>query len=334
MNKNIYKDSIKDCNVLVITGGSIYNNSRLEREIDILVNSGYRILVLWWNFEGNKYGNQDDRIKHKSLNLKTKRGCLKIPYLIFWWFFIFYNMIFEDNDIIHVINFDSVFIPLLVSKISRKYLIYEMYDTIEDMYDINKIIKKILFKIDTYLMKYVDAIVLVDECRIKEFNSIPNDNIHIVYNSPTDIYPNKIKKTKVKKPFTLFYAGELIKSRESNLINVCEAVSALEDVKLIIAGRGDEEETIIKYCEKYHNNIEFLGLISYSEVLKITLNSDLLFCLYNPKIRLNKYGSPNKFFESTMAGKPILISKNTEMAKKVEENACGLCIDPDNIQEI
>lgn len=45
-------------------------------------------------------------------------------------------------------------------------------------------------------------------------------------------------------------------------------------------------------------NVEFIGKINYDAILKRTLNCDIIFALYNPKIPNHKYASPIKLFEA------------------------------------
>jgi glycosyltransferase involved in cell wall biosynthesis len=73
-------------------------------------------------------------------------------------------------------------------------------------------------------------------------------------------------------------------------------------------------------------HVTFIGTIPYDEVIRRTLQSDLLFALYDPNVPNNRYASPNKLFEAMMCGKPILVSDGTAMAEIVREEECGLVV--------
>jgi len=77
---------------------------------------------------------------------------------------------------------------------------------------------------------------------------------------------------------------------------------------------------------KKHARMTYLGPIMYDIVIEKTLQADLLFALYDPRVPNNRYASPNKLFEAMMCGKPILVSDGTAMADIVKEEECGLVV--------
>ena len=52
-----------------------------------------------------------------------------------------------------------------------------------------------------------------------------------------------------------------------------------------------------------------------------------MLAIYDPKIENHRYAAPNKFYESLMLGKPIVMVKNTGMSQVVSENRIGILID-------
>ncbi len=244
---------------------------------------------------------------------------------------MFFKLFLIKWDFVHAINYDSILPAIIVSKLKRKRLIYELYDTYEDSIKLPELLRLTCLQIDKIFMKLSNAVIIVDESRIKEFNGIPNCNISIIYNSPRDLQ-NKQKILKRNGTFTIFYAGLLDKGR--SIENMIEAAKSIEGIELIIAGFGSLSQQIKNEAKCNINKIKFIGLISHEEVLKYTFQSDLLFSLYDPKIPLYKFASSNKLFEAMMCGKPILVSKNTGMDKIVINENCGITVDCSNINEI
>jgi glycosyltransferase involved in cell wall biosynthesis len=74
--------------------------------------------------------------------------------------------------------------------------------------------------------------------------------------------------------------------------------------------------------------------MTYSEVLKKSLEADLLFSLRDKKPLVNTFICGSKFLESIMLGKPILVNEGTSAAIRVLKHKCGLIVDANNIAEI
>ena len=105
-----------------------------------------------------------------------------------------------------------------------------------------------------------------------------------------------------------------------------EIVSALTDVKLIIAGRGKLSSQIQKFSN-IHPNIDFLGELAFDKIIPLTHQCDLSICMINPNDKNNQLASANKQFEAMVAGRPIIATKNTRSGEITSQEKCGLVID-------
>ena len=141
----------------------------------------------------------------------------------------------------------------------------------------------------------------------------------------------KIKPQVKDENFIIFYAGMLHENR--GLDKLIEATKHINDLKLVIAGYDVGHENVSERLENAEN-VTFLGKISYEEVIKRTIESDMTFALYDPKVPNHKYASPNKLFEAMMCEKPILTNYGTIMAQIVEKENCGVLADYESIKDI
>ena len=166
-----------------------------------------------------------------------------------------------------------------------------------------------------------------------EFGKISNRNVTVVYDSALDSNFLNIEKLPKSELFNLFYAGEITKYRHLNLDKLVEALKEIDDVKVTFAGKGEIDE-IKGWVKSFPDKVEFIGSITYREVLKRSLNADLLFVLRDSDIPLNRYVCGSKVFEAMMCGKPIIVSTGTSTATIVSKEKFGLVVDPANVQEI
>jgi glycosyltransferase involved in cell wall biosynthesis len=258
--------------------------------------------------------------------MKAPWGVKVLPFLPVWWFFVFFQVMKTRWDVAHGINFDSVIPVVIAAKIKWKTVIYEIFDTYEDLIVLPRVIRNILVFVDKLFLRAARAVIIVDESRIKEFAGIPNKNVVTIYNSPPDVLKDLPVPDLVDSGvFNMFYAGTL--NRYRLIDKVIGAVASIDGIKLTIAGDGEMVADIKKWAAEMPGKIEFIGRIPYAEVLKRSVAADLLFSFYDTNIPLVKYASSNKLFEAMMCRKPILVGDSTSMADIVAKENCGLAVD-------
>ena len=100
--------------------------------MESLKKNGYSIsLIIWkrsWPFP------VDDDIEVKSLNLDVPVGNMKtLFYFPIWWTFLLFWILKMKWDIIHTVNFDTYLFSMIIAKIKRKPIIYDIFDFYGDM---------------------------------------------------------------------------------------------------------------------------------------------------------------------------------------------------------
>lgn len=319
--------------IILIKSNLLDIDPRLQKEFEALNKEGYSIKLLCWDRECSKEltNEKDNRYSEMRLHFKAPYGVRILMYLPIWWLFELYSLIKSDAILIHAINLDSAIPAIIASRIKRVPLIYEIFDVYVDTIILPKLIRDFFVSIERIITQFADAIIIVSEGQIEELRGIPNENTIIINNSPPDIFKNR---TNENDKFIIFFAGVLQRSRHLNLKNIFNAVRDLEEVKVIIAGYGDCVDEIKSFASKNQRKIEFIGKISYAEVLEMSQKADLLFALYDPIVPTIKVAGANKLFEAMMSGKPILVSKGTAMADIVEKEDCGLIVDYNDVNDI
>ena len=307
-----------------------------------MVKSGYSVTFLGWNRDPKantpKRKESVDGYREIQFKFKAPWGIKSLVFLPFWWIFIFFKLMVLNWDIAHAGEFASIPPTIIAGKLKRKPVIYEMIDIYEDQFVMPKIIRDICIKVDKIFMYLADSIILADEAQIKEVDGIPNSNIVAIYDSPPDYYNTYVNDSNIEcqknNIFTIFYAGWLPSGRALNLDKLFRAVENIENVKIVIAGYGDLVEEIETWSRKMPDKIQFIGEIYHAEVLKRSIEANLLFVLRDPIVPVNKYICGSKVLEAMMCGTPILVNKGTSTANIVHKENFGLVVDANNIEEI
>ena len=308
---------------------------RGPKTAQVLSSHGHSVIMLGWDREC-KYPkvSQEEHYEARRFRFRAPFGPRVLAFLPIWWLFEFLWLMKERWDIVQAMDFDTIMPAVVAARIKRKKVIYEIADIYYMLVRLPGWLTSICVFVDKLFIRCADGVVLASEGVVKELNGIPNKNVVVIINSPPDSCGELKPIARDKGTFTIFYAGALFRSRKSNLDKVFEAIKNMDKVILVVAGYGDEVDQITKWASEATDKVQFLGKISYSQVLAKTAEADLLVALYDPSVYVHRWGYATKLFEAMMCRKPILVSKGTAMAELVEKENCGLAVDVNNVEEI
>jgi len=312
--------------VVMVRAHPVDPDVRIEKEAKALSKAGYDVRVLAWG----RYGKNTLRDEHRSgytihrFQFRAPWGARVIFSLPFWWVFELIWLLRNQWDIVHSADFDTFIPALIAAKIKNKPIVYDIFDFYAGQVPLPGVFRNLLAGLDRYLMRFVDAVIVVDPSRLEQVGREHDTSTIIIYNSPPeDLKVNAPSLERKDDIFKIFYAGVLSQKRDfKSLIN---ASVNFDDVMIEIAGYGYYEREMQELSIK-NARMTYLGPIMYDTVIEKTLQADLLFAFYDPSVSNNRYASPNKLFEAMMCRKPILVSDETAMAEIVRKENCGLVV--------
>ncbi len=99
-------------------------------------------------------------------------------------------------------------------------------------------------------------------------------------------------------------------------------------------GNGELKNEIQALTYKYPNIIEHGPFKNPDDLPTIYAKTDLVIACYDTSTINERIAEPNKLYEALFFCKPIIVSKHTYLAEKVELLQCGYAIDPFNDEAI
>lgn len=315
-----------------------YPDSRVEKEIFSLSKEN-KVFFLGWNRDGISSTFSTEKVSiYKKLfrffhyNSTAPIGlgfkALFFPLLSFWYqefrFLVRFSKYYEA---IHACDFDTIIPAFFVAKMFRKKIVYDIFDYYSDSHSAPVFIKKIIRLVENYFINRCDVVIICSEKRKEQIIGTHPKKLEVVHNSPILTDKNEIQKENAiiaTNKFKIVYIGVLTEDRY--LKEMASVISGRNDVELHIGGWGVLED-YFKNMSDCHDNIIYYGKIPYQKVIDIEKQCDLITALYNPSTANHKYAAPNKFYESIMLGKPVVMLKNTGMDCYVEEHNIGYIID-------
>lgn len=328
--------SLNKKSVVIVRANSIDRETRATKIIKSLNKSGYIVKFLGWDKGLKTPRSEKSEIEELyediSFKFNAPWGIMSIFYIPLWWIYIIFKLLITNWDVVHAIQIISIPPALIVAKIKRKKVVYDILDTYEDSIVMPIFLRNIIMVIDKVFIRLSDYIILADEEQIEEFEGIPNSNVTVIYDSPYEI--EFTKNNYKNKEFVLFFAGLLYSGKKLNLKNFFTAIKNVDNVKVIIAGHGNLVNQIKECSKNMPDKIEFIGEITHKEVLQRSFEADALFMIRDSLLPVNKYICGSKILESMMCSTPIIVSNGTSTAKKVNQEKCGLVVNPKDINEI
>jgi glycosyltransferase involved in cell wall biosynthesis len=320
--------------ILMILANPFTHDPRVYNEAKSILNAGHDVTVFAWDkTRKNKKIEKKDCINIvRSYNSKFMDLIIYDILRLHWWWKKGYRdalKLFKEKhfDTIHCHDLSSLPIGVKLKKKFDCKLVYDAHELWGYM-----ISRDLPFKswADYYLwkekslVKFVDNIITVNEPLEEYFKKITKKHVTVVMNA-------KPLKTMIYEPpknniFTIIYIGTLGKQRF--LLELVEVIGELSNVRCIIAGMGAKKEYVNDLEEKCSqiNNVDFIGKLPIKEVLPVTKEANVVFCMFDPDDKNCSVGLPNKVFEAMASGRPIIVTKDVYLGKFVEKENIGLAI--------
>lgn len=138
-----------------------------------------------------------------------------------------------------------------------------------------------------------------------------------------------------KDTFKVVYFGAMgLANGMDYIIDGIEHLKDDDEIEFVFMGGGSSEPVLKEKCESLGiRNVYFLGGFGLEELSEIVnlCNTSLVTFADLPILATN---SPNKLFDSLSAGKPIIVNSPGWTKDLVEQNECGLFVDPKNPKDL
>jgi glycosyltransferase involved in cell wall biosynthesis len=299
-----------------------------------LSKNGHNVKLLIWDRQNTlKCSHVDYAISRFTLEAPYDRLSV-VFYLPIWWAFEFLFLLRNDSDVIHACDFDTLIPALLIRYFKKVKICYTIYDFYADtvLIKIPSAFRKFVASLEKFSIVFVDVIFLVDESRLKQIKGSKISKVVYINNSPPDCLGSGFGQIEHTEVLRIFYAGVINEYR--GLEYIINAVRELNNVNLIIAGKGPDEDLLKREIRTARDAVQFVGYLPYEKVLEKEMDSDILFAFYDCALPAHKYASPNKLFEAMMCKKPIIVSDGSTMADIVRRVDCGIVVPYGDIEAI
>ena len=202
----------------------------------------------------------------------------------------------------------------------------------------NAIIQKALYSLEKRIYRSAEAIVALSPS-IKEHieNKVANKKVYLITNLadcnfflPETKSPKLQEQLGVKGKFVVTYSGAVGIANGLDYFLECANASRKAELPIhfLLMGEGALRERLMRSAMQLGlSNLSFEDFGNRDRVKQIMNISDASFICYK-NVPVLQTGSPNKFFDALAAGKLVVINFGGWIKKEIENNHCGIFVDP------
>ena len=316
--------------IVMARSNPVEPDSRVEKEANSLANAGYEVILLAWDRTANYRCKsdwkqlKDHRVRRISFGAKAAYGAgMKsiLSYLRFQISLLIWLMVNRNNyDICHLCDFDTAFTGSNICRLLRKKYVFDIFDYLST--DARSFSQRVLKRMEDGIINHSNATIICTEDRKKQIQDARPQKLVVIHNTPNMVqFAPVLSETVAIK---VAYVGILQDYRL--LLELGEYFKGRRDVELHIGGFGKYEKYFEELAREY-DNIVWYGRLPYEKTLELEHSCDIMLAIYDPQIGNHRFAAPNKFYESLMLGRPVIMVRGTGMSDLVEKYDIGELID-------
>lgn len=323
--------------VILLRSNPVNPDPPVEKAALALLNAGYDVKIVGWDRDTD-YGVKsgfiqllDHKVEVIRFGIKAQfSGGIKknmVPLCIFlkclrsW---LIKNR--TTYDIIHAFDFDTGFVASRYARKFNKKFVYHILDYYVDSHGLRKtVLDKPIAKRENSVINYADATIICTEKRKEQIIGSRPKRLAIIHNTPSAAqFKQCDKKTKQTDRIKIVYVGILESSRL--IKDIAAVVAENSSLEFHVGGFGTLEDFFKEQAHTFEN-IYYYGRLTYDRTLSLENECDIMLAIYDPEIENHRFAAPNKFYESLMLGKPVIMARGTGMSDVVEKNDIGELIE-------
>jgi glycosyltransferase involved in cell wall biosynthesis len=247
-------------------------------------------------------------------------------------FYAFFNLrlmvslLFTRKPVLLIANdLDTLPANYIVSRLRRLPIIYDSHELFTQVPELihRPFVQSVWKWIERKIVPELEYAVTVNYSIATIYRRLYGTRFRVVRNLPERI-ESLPRERDTSHMQTIIYQGALNIGRGLELM--IDVMAYLEDVKFVVAGKGDIEEELKKLVHEKNldDRIEFFGRLMPEELVRVTSSADLGISLEEDRGLSYRYTLPNKLFDYIQCQIPVLCSKLPEMSRIVDSYGVGI----------
>jgi len=240
-------------------------------------------------------------------------------------------------DILHCHDANVLLIGVIVKLKTGCKLIYDAHELESERNSQSKFNSRLTYLVEKNCWNKIDLLITVSESIEKWYiDNFGNKDSLIILNSPlldmstsdAKKYNNSYFHNKYNLRDTDLICVYLGMLRDGRGIDIClNAFKGLSSIHVVFIGSGHLDQYINRQSEKYPN-IHLHDPVKHDHVVDVVSKADFCVCMIENASLSYYYCLPNKLFECSFAGLPVIASNFPDMSRYVNQYDLGVTVYP------
>lgn len=254
-------------------------------------------------------------------------------------------------DVLHVINLPLAPLAILMGKMLRVPVVYDMYENYPEairswrLKGFKSILRnpRVAEIIDDFCMKKADFLIVVVQEAMDRLiaKNVDQKKITVVENTVDFIRFKSLALRsdilkKYTRTYTIVYTGQFSVERgiETAIRAMVDLKGKIRNVKLVLVGSGPNKKDLEKMVKmlKINDMVEFTGWVDYQLFPSFIRAADVCI-IPQPSNPFIDTTMPNKIYEYMAMGKPILTSDAKPMLRLIRKCRCGETFESNSVRD-
>ena len=311
---------------------------RVHKEARSLVQAGYRVTIICWDRQGELAAHETiDGIEIRRLAIRSNYGVggRQVFYLPRFWRQALQELRRLQPDIIHCHDLDTAPAGFWYARAHRLPWILDAHECYPEQVRglrVNRFIYYMLLFLERQMTRRATQVITVGNLLAQRFRAM-GGRVSVVGNyQPLGDFnsTNRISRADLglrPDAFVVAYIGGFTPGRA--ILPLIRATQYVPEVIVLLLGDGPQREMIEAELAK-HPRARYLGRVPQEQVPNYTALADVVYYGLNHHLTDDNihYSSPNALFNALAAGKPLLATNLGEIARIVQEEQCGIIVEP------
>ncbi len=306
--------------IAVSVTNDIVTDQRVARTCDALLEAGHQIVLIGRLLKESKPVERPYRVCR--MRLLFRRSVL---FYAEYNLRLFLKLLFMRADLFYANDTDTLLANYCAAKVRHKPLFFDAHEMFPEVPELvaRPLVKRIWERIERHVVPRVDGAVTVCQSIADIYKERYGVDMGVVRNVPRQ---TKEFQHHTAQPPTILYQGAINIGR--GIDRIIDAMEFLPEMRFVVAGIGDEYETMKRYAasKPWAERIVFLGRLTPDELRQLTPTATLGACLLD-NMGLNYYYSlPNRIGDFVAAGVPLVATDFPEIRRVVAAYGIGTLV--------
>ena len=321
------------------------NDKRVhDKECKTLLEAGFKITHICRSQNSNNFPDEHYSDGIKIINFEPKDGIIgRIKNLKN----IFLIAVNQDADVYHCNEVDSWFIGVLLKILYKKKCVFDVHEHYPSVFSQSRFpsylqptVTFFIHLIFLILVPFTDRLILAKKSVSKDFICKGSKKVLVRNFVPLSSIPkfSYQKPKKTDSSFTIVHLGLFSKVRGwPQVLNALSLTNRNVKLKIIGVLNDDSESEFWNTVRHYRlkDRVSLHSWMPFKEAFVHLQQADVGLIAFQPHLRNHIFAMPHKLFDYMGAGLSVIIPKQAiEVAPIVDEEKCGLLVNPSNPREI